>query len=521
MKRFVNGKFLPCDGEAPFSVLVEDKGRILYVGNEVPEAFSSGPTIDLKGACVTPSFGDTHLHFQSWAHVLGNLDVRAAVDFSHMAEMIRKADTGDGKKPLVVFGCSAHTLKEKRLPTRYDLDAMSKTPLFVVKYDGHAAVANSAMLKRFPKKVSKALGYEEETGWLYQDAFYAAADVVSRGVSPVELLRNIDAAGVHLARKGVSMFHAAEGMGYPLNLDVDLMRFTGRGLPQSATTFFQTMAPEKAKKRKMRTVGGCFANALDGCFGSLDAALSRPYEGTDNLGHLFYSQEAVDAFVLKAHNMGLQIALHGIGDAAVNQAINAFEKALLKHPRKDHRHILIHGCLIQPEDIKRLAELEIIVAAQPPFLYWELEPQAYLDSILGERGMELMPFRTLADAGVQMAGGSDAPTTLPDPLFSIWAACNHPNPKESLTPMEALEMHTIRCAEAGFEEADRGSLTLGKRADFVVLSEDLLAVPKERIKEIEVKAHYLGGERFDETAQGAMALFSRALRGQKLGNTCG
>ncbi|MCG8473661.1 MAG: amidohydrolase [Desulfobacterales bacterium] len=518
MRQFVNGRFLPCDGGEPFSVLVEKKGKIAYTGEEAPKAFAGAETIDLAGACAVPSFGDTHLHFQSWAHVLGNLDVRSAQTLSEMETLVKNQEASRPGKPLIAFGCSAHTLQEQRLPTRADLDAMTKTPLFMVKYDGHAAVANSAMLDRLYRKVKGVPGFDETSGWFYQDAFYKAADAVSRGVSPVELIQNIESAGIHLAEKGVSIFHAAEGMGYPMDLDVDLMRFSGRALPQSVTTFFQTMAPEKVKRRGMRSVGGCFANALDGCFGSQDAALSKPYtHDPTNWGHLFYSQKEVDDFVMTAHELGLQVALHAIGDAAVTQALNAFEKALIQSPRKDHRHILIHGCLISSGDITRMADLGITLAAQPPFLYWELEPQAYLDKILGDRSMQLMPFRALADAGVRMAGGSDAPTTLPDPMFSIWAACNHPNPNHSLSPMEALEMHTIRCAEAGFEEEERGSLSIGKRADFVVLDKDFLLTPKQEIHTIQVVDHYLQGHRFSQKAVGALSFLGRATFGRKRG----
>lgn len=503
MTAFINGRFIPCDGGGEFTTLVEKKGRIVFTGHGVPPHLTGEEVVDLKGKCAVPSFGDTHIHFQSFAHVLANLDVRHAASLVSMAEMVKAHEGKKGGKPIIAFGCSAHTLEEGRLPTRDDLDEMCASPLFMVKYDGHAGVANSAMLERFSAKVLEADGFEKESGWFFQDSFYKATDAISRSISPLELLRNIEAAGNYLGRRGFSMVHAVEGMGYPLNLDVDLMRFTGRGLRQSVTTFFQTMAPGKARLRRMKTVGGCFANALDGCFGSEDAALLEPYaHDAANKGHLFYSQEEVDAFVKKAHGMGLQVALHGIGDAAVTQALNAFEKALADKPREDHRHVLIHGCLIKPEDIRRMADLGVCLAAQAPFLYWDLEPQAYLDGILGDRSLSLMPFRDLVDAGVCVAGGSDAPTTEPDALFAIWSACNHPNPAQSLTPMEALEMHTIRCAEFGREEMDRGSLSAGKRADFVVLDRHILETPKEAIREIQVEEHYLEGGLFEGKKRG-------------------
>lgn len=514
MTAFINGRFIPCDGGGEFTTLVEKGGRIVYTGHGVPPHLSGDAVVDLGGKCAVPSFGDTHLHFQSFAHVLANLDVRHDQNLAAMGERVQAFETKMKGKPLIAFGCSAHTLEEGRLPTRDDLDRMCRSPLFMVKYDGHAGVANTAMLERFSPKVLGVTGFDKESGWFFQDAFYRATDALSRGISPLALFQQMEAAGDHLARKGFSMLHAVEGMGYPLDLDVDLMRLAGRGLPQSVTTFFQTMAPGRARLRGMKTVGGCFANALDGCFGSVDAALSEPYShDASNRGHLFYPQHEVDAFVAKAHGMGLQVALHGIGDAAVTQAINAFERALAAKPSDDHRHVLIHGCLIKPTEMRRMADLGVGLAAQAPFLYWDLEPQAYLDRILGDRAYSLMPFRDLVDAGVRVAGGSDAPTTEPDALFAIWAACNHPDPAQSLTPLEALEMHTIRCAEFGREEADRGSLSAGKRADFVVLDRHLLEEPKEAIREIRVERHYLGGSLYAGEKRGVARFLGDAIRG--------
>lgn len=149
---------------------------------------------------------------------------------------------------------------------------------------------------------------------------------------------------------------------------------------------------DKVLKRKLPRIGGCFATALDGCFGSIDAALREPYSNDPgNKGVLFYSQEEVDDFARKANRASLQIEMHAIGDAAFNQAANALETALKDYPREDHRHSIIHACLPTEEGLDKVARLGIGIAAQPAFIHWPLEPPQYLEKILGPRAHQLNP----------------------------------------------------------------------------------------------------------------------------------
>lgn len=155
--------------------------------------------------------------------------------------------------------------------------------------------------------------------------------------------------------------------------------------------------------------------------------------------------------------------MHAIGDAAVEQALNAYEAALKDYPRKDARHILIHGDLMNKEAIKKAAELGITIAVQPAFLDWPQEPEAYLESILGERAKQILPLRDMLDAGLLVTSGSDAPCTIPDPIEGIHICCNHPNPEQALTPMEALKTYTIWPARSAFDDNYYGSLTPAKK----------------------------------------------------------
>ena len=514
MQAFVNATFLSCEEENRiFSVLVEDKGRIVFAGNELPVQYAGSRKVDLKGASVVPAFADTHMHFESYALFNSTVDVRDSVDFADMGRLLKKyADEYPKDKVIAAYGCSAHTVREKRLVQRIDLDKMTQRPLIIVKYDGHAAVANSALVRMLPKEVTQDSGFDAETGWMYQNAFYKGVNFITSQIPIPKIIHGIVDAADKLSQKGIGLIHTVEGVGYQGDIDVDMLRFLRFGLSHTLRIFFQTMDVKKVKKRGMKRIGGCFKLALDGCFGSEDAALFEPYANdSKNMGFLAYTQDEVNAFCIAANRAKMQIAMHAIGDKAVEQAIIGLETALQDYPRDNHCHIIIHADLITMEQQKRVAAIGAAIALQPAFLDWHQEPGEYLERILGiERTMAIEPLRDLIDAGILVSAGSDAPCTLPDPIASIYLCCNHPDPKQSVTVLEALKMHTLWAAKTSFDENDRGSLTVGKVADFTVLAQNPLDMEVGRLKENKVLALYLLGKHIGQTGS-LMALLSKSL----------
>jgi hypothetical protein len=305
-----------------------------------------------------------------------------------------------------------------------------------------------------------------------------------------------------LAEKGIGMIHATEGIGFPRDLDVTLVSLIARAAAKKSRfqsrLFFQTMAVEKVLKRKLPRIGGCFATALDGCFGACDAALHEPYShDPDNRGILFQDESVVMDFAKKANRAGLQIELHAIGDAAVTRAVRAIEAALLDYPRDDHRHTIIHACLMRDEDMKKIADLGIGITLQPAFLISPLEPASYLEDILGDRARKGSPIKSLIDAGIHVSGGSDAPVTYPDPIEGIFGACNHPyDPAQSVSIAEALAMFTREVAWTSFDDKERGTLEAGKVADMVILNRDPLAMKPEDLRSLKVETLFLEGKTY-------------------------
>ncbi len=196
----------------------------------------------------------------------------------------------------------------------------------------------------------------------------------------------------------------------------------------------------------------------------------------------------------------------------MEQAVTAYEAALRDTPRADHRHVLIHCCLCTPEQLDRLVKMKISIAAQAPFIYWKQEPDAYLRGILGaERTDRLNPLKSMLDRGIMLGDGSDAPTTLPDPIYGMHCAVNNPTPSERISPLDALMMRTYNPAYMSFDEATRGSLSEGKIADFVVLSKNPLTVAPEKIIDIQVLDLYLAGKKYKTRLKGAFGLLMASV----------
>lgn len=335
--------------------LVENCGRIVYVGDSLPEPFKDAKTIELREKALVPSFADTHIHFASFATFYAGLNVMEAKSNSEILEMLQSHVRKSKEKIITGFGASPYSVSDGHLVRRTELDRVCPDkPVFIVKYDGHACVINTALLNKIRDKIKGLRGFHEDTGEMNQEAFFAVSDYVTNSVSPLHLIKNMQKAADYMASVGIGMIHSVSGVGFSHDLDVDMERYFGAGLKNGMQyrVFFQTMDTEKVIKRGLTRIGGCFETALDGCFGSKDASLLTPYENSNDCGVLYYSDEKVTEFCKKANRAGLQIEMHAIGDRAFNQATRALKAALDDYPREDHRHTIIHACLPTEEGIE-------------------------------------------------------------------------------------------------------------------------------------------------------------------------
>ena len=493
-----HGHIVSCDEKnTVYQYLAEEDGKIAFLGNDLPIKYKVAPQVELKDRALLPAFGDTHLHFSSFAFFASTVDVRGAKTHDELCQMIRDYDNRAHPRMIAGFGASANCVQEGTLITRTELDRVCPDrPVMIAKYDGHACVINTKLMQMLPAGTSKLRGFGAESGEMNQEAFFAVSGYVTSKIPALGLVRSMQRGYDKLAESGIGLIHTVEGVGFPHDMDVDMVRFLARGQrnPFPTRVFFQTMDVNKVLKRKLPRVGGCFATALDGCFGSEDAAMLRPFEtDPENCGVLYYSDETVRNFCIAANRAGLQIEMHAIGDRAFVQALDALEAALKDTPREDHRHTIIHACLPTDEGLERMAKLGIGVALQPSFLDWEQEPFSYLERVMGERAARISPLRTMQQLGIHMSGGSDAPCTMPDPVEGLYAACNHFTPAQSLTIPEALRMFTYEAARMSFDEGERGTLEVGKIADMTILNRDPLSLDPKDLKQLKAEKLILSG----------------------------
>lgn len=493
-------------GDDVVRYLVEDGGRIVYTGNELPEKYSGAESVDLGDKALIPSFVDTHQHFASFSTFNAGLNVMEASSNEEIKEMVRQFAATLKSKTLIAFGASPYSVAERRLISREELDEVCPDKdVMVVKYDGHACILNSKLLKKLDKKVSVLRGYHPDSGEMNQEAFFACSDYISGSLPLPELFSNMQDAADFMASKGIGCVHTVSGVGFPLNLDITLEKLFAKSLDNGfqLRVFPQSMDLKVATSRKLPRIGGCFECALDGCFGSHDAALNEDYiDAEGGKGVLYYSDEKVVDFCKKANRAGLQIEMHAIGDRAFDQATRALKAALDDCPREDHRHSIIHDCLPTEEGIRICGEYHIAMPFQSAFIGWKQEPDEYLESIMGkERVARLNPIRSFADNGIVVSLSSDAPCTSPDPMVWIDKAVNHTVPEQRVSVQQALRMATYNGYYTSFDEKERGSLEPGKIADMVVLS----ANPYESadLKSIKVEQLILGGKPY-ESAKGSV-----------------
>jgi predicted amidohydrolase YtcJ len=260
--------------------------------------------------------------------------------------------------------------------------------------------------------------------------------------------------------------------------------------PKLLNTRANLHLPKRTSNSKVKM--GFVKLFADGSLGSRTAALKEPYSDEPSSdGLLLHPQKELYQLILEAHKSGLQVAVHAIGDRAIESVADAYEEALKQFPRRDHRHRIEHCSILHPELIKRMKSLGLIASVQPHFVvsdFW------LVDRVGEERAHSAFPFKTLMKEGVVTISGSDCPVEKISPLLGIWAAVAKRGSEESLDAKQALETYTLNAAYASFNEAEIGTIEVGKLADLTILSDDLYNVEPDMIKTIKVKTTIVDGE---------------------------
>ena len=500
-----NGKLITLEKDVPAaSALGVSGGLITALGSdEEIKALAGAGTrmIDLKGKALLPGFIDTHVHFVSTGLRLRYMvDLTAARSVEDVLSLIsRSAEDRPAGEWILGWGFDHSALAEKRYPTIEELDQRAPHhPVMLRRRDGHSCLLNSGGLARMEiNSDTPGFGCDGQgrpTGVLQAQANSQASQHLGQLLADPSIgAEACRAAAQEAASVGLTTVHALTA-GLPSDPEGMAIHRVEKQLPVRLVKYFQTTDIDAVLDEDLPRIGGCIL--LDGSMGSQTAALMEPYADSPEAdGVLYFEQDEIDGFCLRANRAGLQIALHAIGDRAIQQALTAYERALADTPREDHRHRIEHFVLPTDEQMDWAASLGITLAMQPAFEHFWGGPEGLYTARLGrQRKKRTSPFRGLVDRGLIIGGGSDSLVTPMNPLLGIHSAVNHPNPDHRVSVREALEFFTVNGAYQSFEEGTKGSFSPGKVADCVILERDPASVPVEDIASIPVIATVVGGK---------------------------
>ncbi len=500
------------DNNTVAKYLVEREGRIAYIGETLPTQYEVVPPIELGNHVLVPAFADTHMHYSGFAmlhqmYPINDLDSNAKI-----LEQLKEYAANTRDNIVVGFGATEFAVTEGHLILREQLDAACPDkPAFIIKHDAHSGVANSAFLDAIKSKAVNLRGFDYTTGELKQEAFFAATEFITHGMSTKKVIDYMVETSDFLASRGIGLICSASGMGFVRDYDFDMEHSVSKGLDNGMQIkpAYQCINVDKIGKKDMTRV--VYGN-LDGTFVNQDAYLNENYATTNNKGVSYYNDSEVQNFCIKANRAGYQIALHAVGDAAFEQAANAIAMALEDYPRYDHRHIILHASLPSAKALKVCEKYNIMISVQPSLLYHLDGISKYISDILSKnRAKGINPLKTINDMGIRLCFNSDAPASDPNPIMWIHDACNNVNNNESVSVYDALRMATYNGVFSCFDEKERGTLEMGKSCDMVVLDKNPFEIPVDELKTITVQELYLKGKPYKRSRTGSMATMLRGM----------
>lgn len=506
-------KNLLIDGENISEINLDD-AEIMALGDDVER-------IDLQGKTCLPGFHDSHMHMVEYGYNRKYcVDLSVAKSVEEIITMMKRF-IAENKIPedswVLGMRWNQENFSEKRLLTKEDLDQISDKHFILTKRVCiHIATINSKLLALCGITKDTFVGNEgigryldgQPDGRIYEDAI---SDIVLAKKPPLstdEIENIIIDTTAEIKSKGftsvqsddMKAFSDAESKGNILKA-YDNLRNRGE-LPinvfqqaqvTSLREFKEIIALAEGIKSDQHFSIGILKLILDGSLGAGTAAMLKPYKGTENqLGILNFSDEELDEIVAYGYQHHFQIMCHGIGDRAIQQAIDVMAK-YQKQYGEDRRPRLVHCQICRKSQVEEMAEYQIMADIQPAFVptdYDVVEKKIDIDE-----SYTLYPWKTMLDAGIHISGSSDAPVESYDALEGIQAAVTRATfegnpeggwlPKEKLTVMEALSLYTSAPAYAVFQEHRMGKIKAGYAADLVILDKNPMDVPETELHQIQ------------------------------------
>ncbi len=532
-KIYKNGVIVTLDAkETICDTMVVENDKITFVGSEkdLPETeLSAGEIIDLKNKCVIPGFYDSH------GHIVGNAVVRWDLNkpiypigtTKSIKEIIEAgkevAETKEAEDWIVIINFDEGTVEENRGLTKEDLDQISTTnPVAVGNRSGHILYLNSKGLevcgitKDTPNIPGGVYQKDETTGEPTGVVEEKAALFIAHQFIPKptleQLVSIIKDVGDEYVSRGVTTANDAGFMSQGMMFQPILENVIENKifLPKASVThgydfngvdeFIDKIKALKPATQRLHTYNAfkCF---YDGSIQAHTAYVSEEYPNTDNKGYSIFSKEQLEEIVMKVHNANMSFIIHVNGDMAVNDVLECLEKAEEKYGKKDVRHMLIHAQMIKEEQLDKAKELGVFVTFLNATLYYLGDEYLENEYISKENLMNLDPAKWAVDRNMPFALHADAQVYPSNPLLLMDVAVNRKTYRgtvigadQCISKLDALKALTYYPAYQNMEQDVKGSLEVGKFADFVVLGENILEVENDRIKDVEILATVIDGE---------------------------
>jgi predicted amidohydrolase YtcJ len=503
--------------------------RILAVGGreQLEGAAPAGTErVDLHGAVVLPGFNDSHGHILWLGMSLDQINLSAdrigSVDELVALVSGRARDVAPGNWVLG-SGYDQNMLRERRHPTREDLDrAAPEHPVLLRHTSGHVLTCNTRALDLagITGTTDDPQGGEidrDEHGLPTGVMKESAMDLVSVHVPPPTLEeggRAIVRATVELSRYGItSVSDAATGQVPQAEpaFEMYLRAFDSGELAarvQIMPHIHYVTSPDGTSARPPAELAlrsdpdwlqvGPVKIFSDGALSTRTAAMTVPYHGdSDNVGILMWPQEQLIGMIDRAHAAGWQIATHALGDRAVMAVVDAYERAITRTPRSDHRHRIEHCMVADDNLVRRIARLGIVLSLQPDIFRLG---DGYVRAMGLERAADTIPLQRFRRLGATFSFSSDFPVIPPNPLPIIRSSIQRVTPsgihlgsEHASTVGEAVRKYTVGGSFTTRTDDHRGVLSAGRLADFVVLSGDPFRLPLDEWDGIRVLSTIVGG----------------------------
>lgn len=518
-----NGVIKTMDAERPtVAALVLQQGRVAFAGDLATARAITGSraeSIDLRGRTATPGLNDAHAHPRGVGEALLGVDL-TLLEVSPVATLMDRMREGAAERPdqpwVVGRGYDDNMLAEQRHPTRHDLDAViADRPALLIRADYHIGVVNSRGLE--------AAGIDRDTldpndGRIDRDAHGEPTGVLRESMlTPVQALlpaqtaddlaRSLRAAGERYLALGVTSVADAAVRTADELAAYEQLRFAGE-LPFRA--YLMMIIEDRLDELVALGVRTGFGDDrlrigpaklfADGTIGGRTAKFRQPFVGEpDNTGLLMVPAEQIHADVLHAHRAGFQVAIHAIGDAAIDVVLDAYEAALADTPRPDHRHRIEHCSIVDEETIRRIARVGAVPIPGTSFLYFFRD--GYVNNLGYDRIRYAYGINTYNRYGVVAAASTDAPVVSPDPMIGLQTMMTRTDlagrevwPEEAVSLDDALRAYTWAGAYASHEDRIKGRLMPGQIADVTVFDQDLDQLPADRISTAKVDLTIQGGD---------------------------